>query len=333
MVGKEPFITCHGYLMPCCWLDIPRYSTDRKIYDSNGQLKPNIFHIPEFNLSNHDYKSIVESSEWLLMLEKLHLEDYNPCNMKCKDFFAFNDKIVLSEYKVDDLVYDDKLIRSTNEVTFNRSLVDTWEVSSIQIELTNRCSLKCPYCPRLTDKVQKSDLPVSIIKEVLSCKHWKEINDVGSYGDSIFYPKYHEFLNIVSESSVEKYIGHIAATGRGKDWWDDTIRHYKKSIKTNTDITVLFGVDGLEDTSKLHRIGQDWDEITYAMKECAASGVNVVWQYIPMSFNEHQIEEAKELAKKWNIKFQLHLSCRFMKNDPNKPKTKNLFRDFYEDSI
>jgi len=43
MTGRMPFITCHGYVMPCCWLDIPRYNTNFQVRNNNWELVDNLF--------------------------------------------------------------------------------------------------------------------------------------------------------------------------------------------------------------------------------------------------------------------------------------------------
>lgn len=331
MIGRKAFITCHGYVMPCCWIDIPRYKADGKIDNSKGEMIENIFIDPRFDLRNHTYKEIVTSDAWLMSLERLFLMDYNTCNMKCSNFFlAENGKEAEhSEAKIDDMLIKGTLKSSTNQKFFDTNLVDTWQHDILQIELTSRCSLMCPYCPRQDEKVKKADLSLDIVDDFLNCKPWCAINDVGSYGDSVYYPHYHEFLEKFIESDCQSYWGHLAATGRGTKWWDTTTELFGEAIKAGKNIRIFYGVDGLEDTSKIHRIGQNWDEITYAMRKTAEAGCESLWQFIPMSFNEHQIEEAKALSEQWGVKFFIHTSCRFRKDDPNIPLNPKYHRDFY----
>lgn len=328
MIGRSPFVTCHGNLMPCCWLDIPRYSSDNKIKEIGGNFIKNIFLDPKFDLNNNSYKDIVQSDEWLLALEKLFIMNYSTCDVKCGDYVVMDNKIVHSEIEIDKKIFNNEKIQKSNFLNFfNKNIIDTWEIDNIQLELTNKCSLKCSYCPRLIDSPKKSDLNIKILDDILSCKPWNRIQDVGSYGDTMFYKPYHDFLRLLVDNNIKYYSGHFAATGKGKKWWVETINLYEKVIKSGTKVVIFFGIDGLEDTSKLHRIGQDWDEITFALKRCVEANCEVVWQYIPMSFNEHQINTAKELAQKWGCKFHLTLSSRFTPNDPNTPKNKNLYKN------
>jgi hypothetical protein len=42
MIGRNPFVTCNGHLMPCCWLDVPRYSSKNKIFNIVLIVKKNL---------------------------------------------------------------------------------------------------------------------------------------------------------------------------------------------------------------------------------------------------------------------------------------------------
>ncbi len=330
MVGRKPFITCHGYVMPCCWLEIPRYDSGGQIRNEDWELIDNIFLRDAFHLENRTYKEIVTSDEWLMALEQLFLLKYHPCKMKCNNFFIHDGKITHDELIIDQMVLNDELNTSDSMDVFNKSIVDTWNVNEIQVELTNRCSLKCSYCPRTIESLKNADLPIDCLEDVMMSKAWDIVDDVGSYGDSIFYRHYHEFLSILAKAKVKSYFAHFAATGRSQEWWDKTIDLFDTVIQGGTRVRILFGIDGLSDTSKLHRIGQNWDEITYAMKRTREVGCKSIWQFIPMSFNEHQIEEAEQLAKEWGVHFRIHTSCRFTKNDPNMPTNPRYHRDFYD---
>ena len=329
MTGRKPFVTCHGYLMPCCWFDIPRYSTNGKIRDDNWELAENIFLRDAFDLKKRSYEDIINSEEWLLVLEQLKLLQYHPCKMKCSNMLLVDGRVEHDEEKLDQAVIDGTLEQSIDKRVFSKHFMHPGSIDTIQLELTNRCSLKCPYCPRQTDMPKNADIPFFVLDDVMTSKHWRVVDDVGNYGDSIFYPHYHDFIRLLISCSVDLYLGHIAATGRPKIWWWETINEWGRLVDSGTEVKIYWGIDGLEETSKKHRIGQNWDEIVYAMKMAADVGVKSVWQWIPMSFNEHEIDKAKELANQWGVELYIHTSCRFRKGDPNIPKNPNYHRDLY----
>jgi len=91
-----------------------------------------------------------------------------------------------------------------------------------------------------------------------------------------------------------------------EDWW-------KRLAKALPPVhTVLFGIDGLEDTHHLYRIGTDYNKIIDNAKAFISAGGFAVWQFIKFKHNEHQFEEARGRAKELGFRnFIIKESSRF----------------------
>jgi MoaA/NifB/PqqE/SkfB family radical SAM enzyme len=85
---------------------------------------------------------------------------------------------------------------------------------------------------------------------------------------------------------------HTNASGRDAAWW----RRLAKVVDTCT-----FGVDGLADTNHLYRRGTDWKKVRRAMDAFIGAGGRAEWAFIVFRHNEHQVEEARRLAKEWGF--------------------------------
>ncbi len=303
-----PLVTADGFLQPCCLVSMMNYMPYQKLM--NEEKVTNIFTDPDFSLYNKTYSEIINSKKWNDMIVGLKHTTIKSCVYHCSSSNAPRNSSV----------------NATEDWSDTRVL--TKDNDYIQLETSSRCTLECPYCARATYKTRKDadpnwlnklDVSLDIIKDVLSFKHWKGVVDCGVHSDPIFYKYYHEMLDIMLGMMIHNYRVSIAATGRTNEWWNETQQLWKHLNDSGINVVVVWGIDGLEDTSSLHRIGQDWNEITTQMKIAAKNGVNSVWQFIPMSFNEQQIDEAKQLARDWNVGFHLKPSDRFGPNDPNKP--------------
>jgi len=290
--GMEPYITSFGYLLPCC-------QVTKLTYD---KTKP--FHDEEFNLNKKTFSEIATSPKWNTMIKSFSDTDVPTCIAKCGSPEGWNNKFIpLANAK------------------------------SIQFETTNRCTLQCLYCSRtkaqergIEHLLNKNDLDINILEDVFKSKHWESVIDCGTSGDSIFYRYYHEMLNMMTTTMIDHYRLSIAATGRTSGWWDDTQRLWKELNDSGISVIIYWGIDGLKDTSNIHRIGQNWDEITEQMRISIENGVTSSWQFIPFSHNEHQIDEANRLANEWGARFHLKPSDRFFSGDPLKPKNESLYQ-------
>lgn len=306
-----PMVGGDGILYPCCQATESFTKELPKVGTPKVKIK-NPFADPDFSLYNKSFEEIVESKKWNRFITELRHTELKICTNICGSRSG-----VRNSFKIDAAdVWKDKRVL-------------TKDIDTIQLETSSRCTLECLYCSRQMSKItepkeskdwlNKFDLDLRIIEDVLLYKPWNSILDCGTFSDPIFYKYYHEMLEVLDMSMVKNYIGNIAATGRTEAWWDQTHEMWKYLNDTGIYISIFWGVDGLSDTSKLHRVNQDWDEITTQMKRLAKNGINSTWQYIPMSFNEHQIKEAKQMAEDWGVHFFLKPSDRFKENDPNKP--------------
>ena len=73
---------------------------------------------------------------------------------------------------------------------------------------------------------------------------------------------------------------------------------YKQLARLNC--TIVFGIDGLEDTNHLYRQGVKWNNLMDRVQTFISEGGKANWQFIPFEHNKHQIHDAKKLSEKTN---------------------------------
>jgi len=190
----------------------------------------------------------------------------------------------------------------------------------IHLEITRRCPLACPKCPRTIEKGSykaNTDLSLELIQKIIK-QEWHTIRLSGNLGDPIYHARALDVFRLVSKNSIHMHL-HTNGTGKKNSFWEE----YYSFIKPELDVTI-FGIDGLQDTSKIYRVNQDWNSSFKAMQIGAKLGHKIVWQWIAFRQNEHQIEEGKKIAEDNGIHFMLVKSTRWDKNDPMKPLNKDL---------
>jgi len=324
LTGKLPQVTYNGYVMPCCWVP---YTKTISYTDNTNKANP--FLHDDFNLYNNDFNSIVGSEKWVNMLNDTFYKDVIPykCSVACKSFILENGKVSSANSRQPKFFLEESNItsywkkQSADREIFNNSTTHPADIVEVNLETTSRCTLQCPYCSRTIEKhtYQKGDLDFEVVKKLLYARDWKTVVDCPRYGDPIFYKHFSDMMDLLKDAPVKTYRIHVSATGRGTSWWDNTVKQFLQLKSCGTRVVITFGIDGLADTSKIHRIGQNWEEIIYALKKCAAAGIETIWQFIPFSHNEHQIQEAKELSKLFNAKFKIVISNRFSTVDKFRP--------------
>ncbi len=194
-------------------------------------------------------------------------------------------------------------------------------VRSFNMEITNKCTLACPACDRTGNAwVRKNltELPLDLVHRLFPDSERErfvgiKINLCGSFGDCIYHSRFHDIVRHFKDVGC---VLHVETNGshRPPEWWEKTC----DLLREEDEIT--FSVDGLQDTNHIYRINSRWEDIYAAMKVCARR-VRVHWKFIVFRHNEHQLEEAKRLAKDLGVReITFKKSARFFAADPLAPQ-------------
>ena len=184
---------------------------------------------------------------------------------------------------------------------FNLQIIDS--------EITNRCNAACPLCPRTgldgkVSKIVKSiqddghfDLPVNVWDNILSSPYGfniKRITYCGNFGDPMMHPQALEIFQTVAEYGVESQKADTNGSMKTPKWWSELgrIPGYE----------VYFSLDGLADTNKIYRVKTKYENIIANAEAFIAAGGKATWVFIVFKHNEHQVEEARALAKQLGFK-------------------------------
>ncbi len=170
------------------------------------------------------------------------------------------------------------------------------DILGLNIELSSQCGASCPFCSRnqkirpygahLITLADFKKLPPALLQNL----HWVTFS--GNFGD---LSTNHETVDIVSYlKSINPGVrlqGNSNGTVQCEDWWASLGDLFR-------DGSMVFGVDGLEDTNSIHRRGTDFRRIIRNMKAFTDAGGIAYWQFILFKHNEHQVDAAAEMAGK-----------------------------------
>lgn len=198
----------------------------------------------------------------------------------------------------------------------------------LHIESTNRCILECPACPRTTWKeitkrpIIKSDLSIDDFERFMDCDGGEKIEKLllcGDYGDCIYYPHLFDFIKRFRHKKFD--INTNGSRGSREFWLE------LADLMTEQD-TIVFGIDGLEDTNHLYRKNANWSHIMIGLDIMVNSPAKVRWQTIAFSFNQNKLLDIKKFAESKGAEFVAVKTHRYG-NDELKPIS-NLIEKNYE---
>lgn len=183
------------------------------------------------------------------------------------------------------------------------------KINHLHIELTNRCNAACPMClrfhqssPLLRPDLILNDITFEQFKTWFRPKLLKQIIHIlfcGVHGDPIIARDVYEITEYIMDSNPSLNIQFNTNGGmRNIEWWSK----FGKLLNRSPSSRVVFSIDGLEDTNHLYRRNVQWKKLMLNVESFIQAGGTAYWDYLIFKHNEHQIEEAKDLAKSLGFK-------------------------------
>lgn len=193
------------------------------------------------------------------------------------------------------------------------------QIKTVHLEITEKCNASCPMCARNINggednpQLTNSELSVEDIKKIFSTDFIKQLERMymcGNYGDPIAARDTLEVFEYFRTNNSKINLSmHTNASAKKPEWWEQLAKVIGKRGY------VVFSIDGLEDTNHLYRQNTVWSKIIQNAQAFIKAGGRARWDYIVFAHNEHQVEQAEELANKMGFeRFQYKKSARFFSN-------------------
>lgn len=179
-------------------------------------------------------------------------------------------------------------------------------LKQIHLEITNNCQASCPMCTRNihggleNPNIKRQNWNLESYKNIISPKVINQVESIyfcGNYGDPLLNNDLLEMVKYSVKINPNLDIRiHTNGSLRSINWWIELANALPKVSK------VIFAIDGLEDTHSLYRIGTDYNKILENAKAFIQNGGKAEWAFIRFKHNEHQVDEARNVAK--NLGFE-----------------------------
>jgi len=187
------------------------------------------------------------------------------------------------------------------------------DIRDIHLEITSKCQAKCPMCPRriqggpINPFIKLDEISLELFQQWFEPDFVKQLSSLfmcGNLGDPIVSRDTLEIYQYLRHTNPHIRLAmHTNGSARDVTWW-------KKLAELKVKVT--FGLDGLEDTNHLYRVSTDFNKIIENAKAFIAAGGMAKWHMLVFAHNEHQIEEARTMAKHMGfVDFSIKHTSRF----------------------
>ena len=183
----------------------------------------------------------------------------------------------------------------------------------VHLEISSKCVLKCPRCPRtelnldrLNQEITladfKSGFPVDVLSQIeyfIFC---------GDIGDPIYATEFLEIIEYVKQHGQTRIKIITNGSYKKADWWQRL-----GQLLDHNDL-VTFSVDGWDNESNnRYRVNSDFESIILGINTLRASSECLIqWSAIYFAFNQHKISNMQEFAKSLGCnQFQTVKSSKF----------------------
>ncbi|MDH4091600.1 MAG: SPASM domain-containing protein [Cyclobacteriaceae bacterium] len=174
---------------------------------------------------------------------------------------------------------------------------------SVSFEPTTSCNLRCPECP---SGLRAFTRPTGMLNQGLFQDVINQLASTLSYltfyfqGEPFLHPQFLEMVNYASKKGI-----YTATSTNGHYLQEDTA---KNTVTSSLD-RLIISIDGTsQDSYQSYRIGGSLDKviegtknITRWKKELKSRTPHVIFQFLVVKPNEHQIQEVYALAKELGV--------------------------------
>lgn len=169
------------------------------------------------------------------------------------------------------------------------------DINALNIEASSKCVGNCRFCSRGQKVRRYDDVDITfeefkLLPETL-LKRLRRISFDGNFGDLCSNDEFVDIAAYARELNPKAPMGgHSNGSNQDESWWRDLGPSFKNGY-------VVFALDGLADTHRLHRRGTDFHKIIRNIKAFTEAGGAAHWQFILFEHNEHQVKEAEAIAE------------------------------------
>ena len=177
-------------------------------------------------------------------------------------------------------------------------------IQLLDLELSNRCNASCPMCARnihgwsINPRLKLNELTLDDIKNI--DKQYLDVLDTinisGNYGDPMVCTQLLEIIYYFLNNTSARIILNTNGGIRSTSVWETLGKYSKKYWSDESKLEIRFAIDGLEDTNHIYRIGVHWKMLIDNVKAYINAGGDATWRYLIFYHNQHQVDEATNLA-------------------------------------
>ena len=191
-------------------------------------------------------------------------------------------------------------------------MIDLADVKIVHVEASSRCNSHCPMCSRYTGLghiqpgLVEEDLQPDVFYKLFTAEFTAQLDHVyfsGVYGDPCLNKLLPEYVNYLISHGCKSISIDTNGGYRDESWWAQL---------AIPKVLINFALDGASnETLGQYRIGVVYDKVIKNLTSFVNAGGRAQWNFIVFKHNEHEVEQARSLAKELNVDFRIKVTQKF----------------------
>jgi MoaA/NifB/PqqE/SkfB family radical SAM enzyme len=172
------------------------------------------------------------------------------------------------------------------------------EIRDVHLEISSFCNASCPWCPRTfwgypyNGGYPETNLSLEQAQQIFQPEFLQQLNSIrinGNFGDIVMNPAGPNIVDYFFSVNPKLYVTVSTNGGaRDKAFWTQL---------AHTPVTVMFCLDGLEDTHHLYRQNTVWKTVIRNAQTFINEGGRAIWKMIRFDHNQHQIQQCAQMSR------------------------------------
>jgi len=189
----------------------------------------------------------------------------------------------------------------------------SFQPSTIRLEVSSHCQLRCPSCPTTTKAIQPAVgsgfLKPADFRALLEANPWLREIEMSNYGEIFLNPGLVEILQIAQEHGVRMDAGNGVNLNTVSEAVLEAVVKYRV-------LSLTCSIDGASnETYSQYRVRGNFDTVIANIRTInrfkALHGSQLPklrWQFVVFGHNEHELPAARKLAAELGMEFRSKLS-------------------------
>lgn len=177
-------------------------------------------------------------------------------------------------------------------------MIDYEDIRDVHLEISSLCNASCPWCPRTfwgypyNGGYPETNLSLAQAKEIFQPEFLTQLTSIrinGNFGDIVMNSEGPDIVEYFFSVNPNLQVT-ISTNGGARDqnFWTQL---------AHTSVTVMFALDGLEDTHHLYRQNTSWKTVVRNAQTFIEQGGRAVWKMIQFDHNQHQIDQCRQMSQ------------------------------------